>query len=108
MGVSSSSGNFISVHFAGEPTINSHLTRRKVSTRLGTPASLACLTTNPLPVQYSWSKDEEVVHNTENLKVHNNILVVKPMQPKDFGAYVCHMSNIAGSTNYSITLVQCK
>ena len=65
-----------------------------------------CLATNPLPVHYKWTKDGEEVHDSDNVKVHNNILVVTPRQPGDFGVYVCHVSNIAGNASYEIELVQ--
>ena len=65
-----------------------------------------CLATNPLPVNYKWTKDGDEVHDSDNVKVHNNILVVTPRQRKDFGVYVCHVSNIAGNATYEIELVQ--
>ena len=90
----------------GEPKINKALTRKQVDSSLGNRANVMCLATNPLPIHYKWTKDGEEVHNSDNVKVHNNILVVTPRQRKDFGVYVCHVSNIAGNATYEIELVQ--
>ena len=65
-----------------------------------------CLATNPLPIRYSWTKDGQTIRDATNIKVYRNILVVVPRKLKDFGTYVCNATNIAGSTNYSIELIQ--
>ena len=90
----------------GQPTINKELTLKDIYSVLGNPANVMCLVSNPHPVHFKWTKDGEEVHDSENVKVHSNILVVTPRQPKDFGVYVCHMSNIAGKDNYRVELVQ--
>ena len=94
------------LYFLGEPKIDTNLTRNKVYSFLGNPANLMCLATNPLPVRYSWTKDGHPIGDSANIKVHSNILVVSPRTPRDFGSYVCNASNIAGSTTYTIELVQ--
>ena len=93
-------------YFLGQPKIDVAITRKKVYTPLGYPVNLMCLATNPLPVRYSWSKDGETIRNSTRIKVYKNIIVVIPKRSKDFGTYVCNATNIAGSTNYSIELIQ--
>ena len=90
----------------GQPTINKELTRKEIYSLLGNPANVMCSVNNPHPVHFKWTKDGEEMLDSENVKVHNNILVVTPRQLKDFGVYVCHVSSIAGKANYRIELVK--
>ena len=94
------------MYLLGQPKIDIMRTRKKVYTLIGNPANVMCLATNPLPIRYSWTKDGQTIRDATNIKVYRNILVVVPRKLKDFGTYVCNATNIAGSTNYSIELIQ--
>ena len=73
-------------------------------TERGSPANLACYATNPLPINYTWTKDGNYVTNGVYVTLHHSLLTVTPLEEEDFGIYVCHVSNIAGYANYSISL----
>ena len=65
--------------------------------------SLSCHATSDTPFNYSWTKNGQVLASDE-VKVMKNRIVVTPRGAKDYGIYVCHATNIFGSTAYNITL----
>lgn len=82
------------------------LTKNEIKGSVGNATSIKCVVSNPLPVSYNWTKNLNPIHYSDNIRMYNNSLVVKPLTLDDFGVYVCHVTNIAGYANYSITFVQ--
>ena len=65
--------------------------------------SLNCFASSPFPVTYSWSKDGEI-RDSDDVKVMNNTLVVRPRHTEHYGEYMCNATNKFGSTAYKVTL----
>ena len=64
---------------------------------------LSCHATGGYPITYSWTKNGEIPES-DDVKIMNNTLAVRPHDTKDYGVYVCNAINSFGSTSYNITL----
>ena len=64
---------------------------------------LSCHAFSSTPVNYYWTKDDQVALSS-NIKVMKNSIAVTPRDAQDYGVYVCNASNSFGSTAYNITL----
>jgi len=71
-----------------------------------TLCTLSCQASSDSPFNYSWTKDGEVPVS-DDTKIMNNIIVLKPRKAEDYGVYVCHAANSFGSTAYNITMSEC-
>ncbi|KAL9950691.1 hypothetical protein ACROYT_G043230 [Oculina patagonica] len=65
--------------------------------------SFSCHATSDTPFNYSWTKDDQVPVG-DDIQIINNSIVLRPQSAKDYGVYVCHVTNSFGSTAYKITL----
>ncbi|PFX16979.1 Receptor-type tyrosine-protein phosphatase F [Stylophora pistillata] len=68
------------------------------------PCFLSCQATSYVPFNYTWTKDGQVPTG-DIIKLMNNSLIVTPQVGEDYGEYVCHVTNVFGSTLYEITLL---
>ena len=68
-----------------------------------TPCPLLCHAIGDILFNYSWTRNGRALHG-HNIKVMNNIVIITPLDDGDFGDYVCHATNLFGSTTYKITL----
>ncbi|KAK2556740.1 hypothetical protein P5673_021297 [Acropora cervicornis] len=75
------------------------LTRKEIITFIGQAANLACYTTNTnAPMTYSWTKSNQIVNESSNVRIFDNVLVITPTQDTDFGNYMCNISNGASNS----------
>ena len=75
--------------------------------KMKTLCTLLCRATSAYTVSYSWTKDGKTP-KSDDVKVMNDIIIVRPRHVQDYGVYMCHASNIFGSTTYKITLTECQ
>ncbi|PFX30133.1 Neuropilin-1 [Stylophora pistillata] len=86
------------------PRINEELSPSSVMCEKQTPCFLSCQVTSYIPLNFSWTKDGQVLTGA-NMKLLNNSVIVTPRDGRDYGDYVCHATNSFGSTEYKITLL---
>ena len=85
------------------PSIQEDVSPPSVICEKQTLCSLSCYATSDYPITYSWTKNGEIPAS-DNVKIINNTLAVRPHDVKDYGVYVCNAVNRFGSTSYNITL----
>ena len=86
------------------PRIIQELSPSSVMCEKQTPCFLSCQVTSYIPLNFSWTKDGQVLTGA-NMKLLNNSVIVTPRNGRDYGDYVCHATNSFGSTEYKITLL---
>jgi hypothetical protein len=74
-----------------------------VNVAIGNKVSIGCYATGAQPIRYNWTKDGFTINNSA-VKIMENILVVQPRTIKDYGIYVCIVSNCMENATYSIDL----
>ena len=60
---------------------------------------LSCTAASDFPVTYSWTKNGQILRNNGN-----GTISLKPRDTKDYGVYVCNVTNKYGSAVYNITV----
>lgn len=66
---------------------------------------LGCHATGNQPITYTWSKDGfPLVRFSDTVHVLDNTVVVSQVAAKDFGIYVCNVTNGQQSASYSMKL----
>ena len=88
------------------PCIEENLSTTSVICEKETVCFLSCHETSDYLVTYSWTKNGEILHSND-VKLMNNIVAVKPRDEQDYGVYVCNASNSYGYTSYKVTLSEC-
>ena len=91
-------------------SLDENLTRHKIATVLENPVNLGCYVTNLSHISktltFVWTKDNTTVTQSAALSIHGNVLVVTPKSEKDFGVYICEVTNGLSQTRCQIKLVQ--
>ena len=114
--------NSVSSFLAENLAIDRNLTRQEITTFLNHAVNLGCYVTNvteptnssqslssPVTselVVYTWKKDNVTVTQSSRSKIHGNVLVVTPESAKDFGMYVCNVTNGVSSTQCRIFVIK--
>ena len=88
------------------PYIEENLSTVSVICEKETVCFLSCHAISDYPVTYSWTKNGDTL-DSNDFKMMNNTVAVKPREEKDYGVYVCNASNSYGYTSYKITLSEC-
>ena len=65
--------------------------------------TLTCFATSSFTVTYLWTKGVEI-SDSDEVKVMNNTLIIRPHHTEHYGEYVCNAINRFGSTAYKVTL----
>ncbi|EDO45100.1 predicted protein [Nematostella vectensis] len=87
------------------PNINTDLTRQSITAERGQTVNIGCYGDSLLPLNYSWTKDGQPITGREKgERVYGNILVITPRRDKDYGTYVCHVTNDVDTASFSIEL----
>ena len=60
---------------------------------------LSCTAASDFPVTYSWTRNGQILRNNSTGTISLN-----PRDTKDYGVYVCNVTNKYGSAVYNITV----
>lgn len=70
----------------------------------GETVTISCYATGAQPIKYRWSRPEGSI-DSSNVEIYNNVLVVKVKTAKDYGKYMCHVTNLRNkSASYTLEI----
>ncbi|XP_073259200.1 uncharacterized protein [Porites lutea] len=81
------------------PRVKKDASSSSVICKRQTLCLLSCTAASDFPVTYSWTKNGQILRTNGN-----GTISLKPRDTKDYGVYVCNVTNKYGSAVYNITV----